>query len=126
MTLTNIIVAHSMLAGLLAVLLIVFTIFFEKKRSRTLLLWAMVFLIAHFTLTEYAFWLEGYNVLSFVLTTPGFYFGAWAAFLLWLFESRGERKVWIALLVLAVLAVLILLFCPWCNWPFEFPPKIEF
>jgi len=127
MTLTNIIVSYSLLAGLMSILLIVFTLFFEKnrKRSRTLLVWAMVFLVAHFALTEYAFWLEGYNILSFVLTTPIFYFGAWVAFLFWLFETRRERKIWIILLILGIVAVLILLFCELCNFPVEFPPRIR-
>jgi len=119
MAIANIILIYSLLAGIMSVLLTIFTMFFEKdkKRSRVLLIWSVLFLASAFAMTEYAFWLEGYNLFTFVL---GFnfpllvFFGVWFAFIVWLFESRGERKIWILLFVLLILVILIATSCMDC------------
>jgi peptidoglycan/LPS O-acetylase OafA/YrhL len=126
MSLTELVLVFSLISGFMACMLIVFTLFFEKnkKKSRILLIWSVVFLAAHFTTMEYAFWLEGYNIVSFIPTTLIFYFASWALFLFWLFESRKERKIWIILLVLLAIGILIIATCETCNWKVEFPPRI--
>jgi cation transport ATPase len=126
MALQNIILVYSLLAGIMSILLMTFTIFFEKngkqnkndkKHSRALLIWSVLFLASAFAASEYAFWLEGYNLFEFVL---GFnfplvaFFGVWFAFLVWLFESRGERKIWVLLLVVLVVVVLLAVNCMNC------------
>ena len=119
MPITNIVLVYSLLAGIMSVLLIVFTIFFEKdkKRSRLLLIWATLFLAISFGASEYAFWLEGYNLFTFVLgfNFPLFVFlVVWFAFFIWLFESRSERKTWIVLLALLIMVILIAMNCMDC------------
>lgn len=120
MPIQNIILVYSLLAGIMSMLLMVFTIFFEKnkKRSRVLLIWSVLFLASSFAASEYAFWLDGYNLFNFVLLRFNFpllaFFGVWFAFLIWLFESRGERKIWMLLLVLLAIVVLIAMSCMNC------------
>lgn len=130
MAVTNIVLVYSLLAGIMAILLMLFTIFFGKniekdkkrgkkngKKSRALLLWSMLFLASSFAVSEYAFWLEGYNLFTLVL---GFnfpllvFFCVWFAFIIWLFESRGERKMWLLLLVLLIAVVILAMNCMDC------------
>jgi hypothetical protein len=119
MVVSNIVVGYSVVAGIMASLLIVFSLFFEKDRrkSRNLLIWAVLFLASSFAASEYAFWLEGYNLFDLVF---GFnfplivYFGAWFIFVAWVFETRGERKVWMLLLILLIVVVLIAVNCMNC------------
>ena len=119
MPIQNIILVYAILSGMMSIALTVFTIFFEKnkKRSRTLLIWASLFLASSFAVTEYAFWIEGYNLFNFVLLFNFplvVFFVTWFTFLIWLFESRGERNVWVLLLVLLVVVVLIAMNCMNC------------
>lgn len=119
MPMSNIVLVYSLLAGIMSILLTIFTIFFEKnkKRSRTLLIWAVLFLASAFCMTEYAFWVEGYNLFNLVFSFNFpliVFFGIWFTFLIWLFESRGERKIWVILLVLLVIVVLIAVNCMNC------------
>jgi hypothetical protein len=118
MTLTNIVLVYSILAGIMSILLMLLTIFFEKnkKRSRMLLIWSVLFLASSFAASEYAFWVEGYNLFTFALSNFPLivFFGVWFAFLIWLFESRGERKIWVSLLVLLIALVLIAMNCMNC------------
>lgn len=119
MPIQNIILVYAILSGMMSIALTVFTIFFEKnkKRSRTLLIWASLFLASSFAVTEYAFWIEGYNLFTFVLLFNFplvVFFATWFTFLIWLFESRGERRVWVLLLVLLVVVVLIAMNCMNC------------
>lgn len=119
MSLSQIFLAYSIIAGVFSALLFIFTIFFEKdkKKSRNLLLWAVLFLASSFATSEHAFWQEGYNLFNLVF---GFnfplivYFLVWFAFIVWLFETRKERKTWIALLILLVIVVLIAISCMNC------------
>ncbi len=115
----DIILTYSLLAGIMSVMLFMFTIFFEKskKRSKWLLIWAVLFLASSFAVSEYAFWLEGYNLFGLVF---GFnfpllvYFVIWFAFIIWLFESRGERKIWLMLLVALMIVAMIAINCMNC------------
>ena|SRR3972149_1303138 len=117
--LADIILAYALLAGVFSVALFTFTMFFEKnkRRSKILLLWAVLFLAASFIATEYAWWLEGYYLFN-IITQFNFpllaYFGIWFAFVIWLFESRGERKIWITLLIILLAVTLVALNCPNC------------
>lgn len=117
--LTNIVLVYSLLAGMMSILLLVFTLFFEKnkKRSKALLIWSILFLAASFTASEYAFWLEGYNLFMLILKFNFpliVYFGIWLAFIIWLFEKRKERKIWIIFFILLVAAVLVAINCMNC------------
>ena len=119
MNITNIVLVYSLLAGTMSILLMVFTMFFEKnkKHSRILLVWSVLFLASAFAMTEYAFWVEGYNLFTLVLSFNFpliVFFGIWFAFLIWLFESRGERGVWVLLLVLLIIVVLAAMNCMDC------------
>jgi hypothetical protein len=116
---SDIIVGFSIVAGLMSCLLIVFSLFFEKdkKKSRNFLIWGCLFLASSFAMSEYALWLEGYNLFKLVFSFNFpllVFFGVWFGFLIWIFEMRKERKIWIALLILLVIIVLIAVSCMDC------------
>jgi hypothetical protein len=117
--LTNIFLGYSVISGIMGSLLLIFTLFFEKnkKRSRILLIWAALFLASSFATSESAFWYEGYNLfeLVFKLNMPLIaYFGTWFAFIIWIFETRKERKIWVILLIILIIVVLIAVNCMNC------------
>jgi len=119
MTVTEILLIYSVLAGIFSILLFTFTLFFEKdkKKSKNLLIWAVLFLAASFATTEYAFWLEGVYLfdLIFKFNFPLIsYFTIWLAFIIWLFESRKERTIWVILAIALVLLTIVALNCPNC------------
>jgi hypothetical protein len=117
--LSNLALSFSIVAGVMSCLLFVLGIYLEKekRKSRILLLWACLFLASSFVSLEWAFWLEGYNMLKLVFefTFPlVVYFTVWFAFIIWVFESRKERKVWIVLGILLIIAVVIAINCMNC------------
>lgn len=119
MVISDAVVGFSIVAGIMASLLIVLTLTFEKNknRSRTLLLWGVLFLASSFATAEYAFWLEGYNLFDMVFsfTFPlVVFFAVWFGFIIWLFESRKERKVWVVLLILLIITVIAAVKCMNC------------
>jgi len=119
MALVDVLNIYALLAGLMSIALFVFTIFFEKdkKKSRILFIWSALFLAGSFGITEYALWTEGYNLFEIVLkfNFPLLaYFGIWFAFLIWLFESRGERKIWITFLIILVMLIVAAVNCMDC------------
>lgn len=119
MAVSDVVVSLSIVAGIIASLLIVFTLFLEKNknRSRTLLLWGVLFLASSFATAEYAFWLEGYNLFDMVFSFAfplAVFFAVWFGFIIWLFESRKERKVWVVLLVLLIITVIVAVKCMDC------------
>lgn len=119
MAITDILLVYSFLAGIFSILLFIFTLFFEKdkKRSKFLLIWAVLFLAASFAASEYAFWVEGVYLfdLIFKFNFPLIaYFTIWFAFIIWLFESRKERAIWIILAIALVLLTVVALNCPNC------------
>jgi len=105
---SNLAIAFSIVSGFMACLLFILGMYFEKdkKRSRIILIWACFFLGASFANMEWAFWIENDNIFIALfngnLPVIG-YFLIWFAFIIWLFESRKERKVWIILLILLIL-----------------------
>jgi len=119
MPVANAMLVFSLLAGIFSSFLICFTIYFEKdkKRSRSLLIWGVLFLAASFGAAEYALWSEGYNLFEMVL---GFnfplvaFFTMFFSFLVWLFESRGERKIWIVFLIALIAMSIIAVNCMNC------------
>lgn len=117
--LTNIFLSYSIVSGIMGSLLLALTLFFEKnkKRSRILLIWSVLFLASSFATSESAFWYEGFNLfeLIFGLNMPLIvYFGTWFAFIIWIFESRKERKIWIILLIILAIVVFIVVNCMTC------------
>ena len=116
---TDLPLTYSIVSGMMACFLFVLGGFIEKekKRSKIMLIWACFFLANSFAGLESAFYAEGYNIFEMVL---GFnlplvsYFGVWFAFIIWLFESRKERKTWIILLILLIIVVVIAMNCMNC------------
>ena len=116
---SNLALSFSLIAGIMACFLFVFGLSKEreKKKSRVILLWACLFLASSFGGLEWAFWLEGYDMfnLVFEFTFPlVVYFVVWFAFIIWVFEMRKERKIWIILFLLLVLMVLVAINCINC------------
>lgn len=116
---SNLALSFSLISGIMSCLLFISGMFLEKekKKSRVILIWACLFLAGSFGGLEWAFWLEGYDMfkLVFSLTFPLIvYFGIWFAFIIWLFERRKERKIWIILLILLIIVILIAMSCMNC------------
>jgi len=116
---SNAALSFSIVAGLMSIMLFLFGAFLEKnkKKSKTILIWAMLFLISSFAGLEWAFWLEGQNMFELLakFTFPLIlYFVIWLAFIIWLFESRGERKIWATFLIALAIMVLIAVNCMNC------------
>jgi hypothetical protein len=116
---TDIFVGYSIVSGVMASLLLVLTLLFEKDkiRSRALLIFGTLFLASSFAASESAFWSEGYNLfdLVFGLNAPLIaYFGIWFAFVIWMFERRGERKIWIILMAALIITVIVAKSCMNC------------
>lgn len=81
----------------------------EKKESMHTLIWAALFLGASFGTLEWTFYLLGLNIWSFIVFPLYAYFAIWFGWIIWIFEKRGERKVWLGLLfALAVLSAVAL------------------
>ena len=111
--------SYSLVSGLMACLLFVLGMFWEKdkKKSRNILIWACLFLAGSFAGLESALWAEGYNMFDLVLRFNfplTVYFIIWFVFIIWLFETRKERNVWIVLLILLVLVTLVAMNCMNC------------
>ena len=112
-------ISFSLVSGMMACLLFILGRYTgkDKKKSRIILIWACLFLAGSFASLEYAFWLDGYNMftLFFSFNFPlVVYFAIWFAFIIWLFESRKERKIWIILLILLIITTLIAMNCMNC------------
>ena len=119
MALTDIVLVYALLAGIMSILLTLFTLYLEKnkKKSHDMLVWAALFLGTSFGATEYAFWVEGINFFQFVLffNFPLVaFFAVWFGFLIWVFESRGERKTWVKLAIMLVILTIIANLCMNC------------
>lgn len=116
---SNLAISFSLISGIMSCLLFTAGMYLEKekKKSRTILIWACLFLAGSFAGLEWAFWLEGYDMfeLVFSFTFPLIvYFAIWFGFIIWLFESRKERKIWIALSLFLILVMLLVLSCMNC------------
>lgn len=111
--------AYSLVAGVMSCFLLTLGIFLEKekKKSRLLLLWGCMFLASSFVGLESAFYAEGFNIFELVLKFNFplvVYFSIWFVFIIWVFESRKERKIWIILLILLIITVFIAMNCMNC------------
>jgi hypothetical protein len=110
--------AYSVVAGIMSCFLFALGIFMEKeKKSKILLIWACLFLASSFAGLESAFYAEGYNIFELVLKLNlplVAYFVVWFGFIIWLFESRKERRIWVVLLILLIITVLIAMNCMNC------------
>jgi len=110
---------YSLVSGLMASLLFIAGMFLEKnkKKSRVILIWACLFLAGSFAGLESALWSEGYNMFDLVLNFNfplTVYFIIWFTFIIWLFESRKERKIWVVLLVLLIITTIFAMNCMNC------------
>jgi hypothetical protein len=121
MSLSDVVLLYSLLSGIMSALLITVStaLVKEKKKSRDLLIWGTVFLGVCFGLSEYALWLGGHNlfhiVFSFNFPLLAF-FTVWFAFLIWRFESMGERKVWVAFLIILIILIITAVNCMNCFY----------
>lgn len=118
---SNLALSFSIVSGMMACLLFISGMFLEKKKkkSKIILIWACLFLAGSFAGLEWAFWLEGYDMFKLVLSFRFpllVYFGIWFAFIIWLFETRRERKVWITLLILLTIVIIIAMSCMNCFY----------
>jgi len=108
----------SIISGVMACLLFFLVLLTErKKRSIALAVWACLFLAASFAGLEWLFWLEGYNIFDFIFGINGpliFFFVVWVAFVIWLFEEKKRRKVWIILLIITAIWILVSVNCMSC------------
>ena len=117
---TNLALSYCLIAGFMSSLLFIFGMYLEKdkKKSRIIMIWACLFLASSLAGLESAFWAEGYNIfeLFFKLNLPLVsYIIVWFGFIIWLFESRKERKIWIILLVLLIIVTIFAMNCMDCN-----------
>lgn len=111
--------SFSLIAGFMACLLYIAGLYLEKnkKKSTIILIIASIFLWASFTGLEWGFWIEGQNMfeLFFYPIVPLiFYFMVWCGFLIWVFEGRGQRKIWVVMLIIAAILVFIAINCMNC------------
>ncbi len=119
MPITSSLLVLSLVAGFMSAILFAFSMFLEKnkKRSQKFLIWAVLFLAASFAAVEYSMWLEG-NYLFDIVSNFNFplmsYFVIWFAFIIWIFEARKERKIWIIFLAALITLYLAAIACPNC------------
>lgn len=115
----NLALSYSLISGIMSCLLFILGMYLkkDKKKSRIILIWACLFLASSFAGLESAFWAEGYNIfeLVFKLNFPlVYYLVVWFGFIIWLFESRKERKIWVILLILLIIAIIFAVNCMNC------------
>lgn len=111
--------SFSLVAGFMACLLYIAGLYFEKdkKKSTSILIIASIFLWASFTGLEWGFWLEGENMfqlITYPIVPLIFYFAVWGGFVVWIFESREQRRIWVAMLAIAALLILTAVNCMNC------------
>lgn len=112
-------ISYSLISGIMSCLLFMLGIYLEKewKKSRLLLIWGCLFLASSFAGLESAFYSEGYNLFELVLKFNFplvAYFAIWFGFIIWVFERRKERKIWVILLILLLITVFLALNCMNC------------
>ncbi|MBI5060756.1 MAG: hypothetical protein HZB67_00400 [Candidatus Aenigmarchaeota archaeon] len=107
--------AISAIAGLMAIMLF-YTGLHEKNKvaSRSILIFAVLFLGASFGGLEWSFYLLGYNMFTFFAFPLIAYFAVWFAFIIWVFERMKERRIWLAFLIALVALIIIALNCMNC------------
>ena len=115
----NLTLSYSLISGIMSCLLFIFGMYSEKdkKKSKIILIWACLFLASSFAGLESAFWVQGYNIFELVLKLNlplVYYFIVWFGFIIWLFESRKERKIWVILLILLIIATVFAVNCMNC------------
>jgi len=86
----------------------------DRKQSRNTLIFAVLMLAASFGTLEWSFWLLGVNMFTFFAFPLYAYFAIWFGFIIWIFESRGERSVWVTLLIALAILVIIATNCMNC------------
>ena len=85
-----------------------------KKDVRNILVWSILFLGASFGGIEWAFFLLGYNLFTFFAFPLIAFFAVWFAFIIWTFEMRKERRVWIAFFIALIALITIAVNCMNC------------
>ena len=119
MPIAETLMVYSILSGIFSISLFLVGMFVEKNRRKStiLLIWSIVFLYSSFMVTEYAFWIEGYNLFDMILSFNyplTIFFVSFYAFLIWVFESRKQRKIWIIILILSIIGLIIAVNCMDC------------
>ncbi len=107
-------VAMALLSGIMSVVLFYMGL---TRDSDKVLLWAVIFLGVSFGMFEWSLWLSGKDMfrLFFSFTFPLVsWFLAWFAFVIWLFEERGKRAYWVALLIVLAVLTLVAVNCMDC------------
>ncbi len=86
----------------------------SRKKSRNLLVWAVLFLGSSFGGLEWSFYLLGYNMFTFFAFPLAAYFAVWFGFVIWVFERIHERRIWVAFLIALMTLTVIALSCMNC------------
>jgi hypothetical protein len=89
----------------------------DRKESLQYLIWAVLFLGASFGTLEWALYLLGLSIWSFIVFPLYAYFAIWFGWIIWIFEKRGERKVWVILLIALAILSVIAINCVNCLAP---------
>jgi|SRR3989339_170587 len=84
------------------------------KKGTFLLVWATLFLGASMGGIEWAFYLLGYNLFMFFAFPLAAYMVIWFAFVIWIFESRKQRKIWIVFLIALIILTIVAINCTNC------------
>ena len=87
---------------------------YKQSAARNLFIWAVLFLGAAFGGIEWTFWLLGYNMFTFFAFPLVAFFAVWFGFIIWTFERRGERKIWVAFLVALIVLTIVAVNCMNC------------
>ena len=113
---TPIIISSSVISGFMSCLLFFQALNTKSKDRIKILFWGCLFLASSFSMLEYAFWLEGYNMFYLLFQSFPFlvYFSVWLLFIIWNFEKIGERRIWVLILVLVTLWIIVAINCMNC------------
>lgn len=86
----------------------------KPHTARNLFIWAVLFLGAAFGGLEWSFYLLGYNMFTFFAFPLVAFFAVWFGWVIWLFERRGERRIWIAFLIALAILTIVAFNCTNC------------
>jgi asparagine N-glycosylation enzyme membrane subunit Stt3 len=106
--------AISGIAGLMAIALFYIGLKSKPKESLGILIFAVLFLGASFGGLEWSFYLLGYNMFTFFAFPLIAYFAVWFAFIIWIFERRKERYIWVLFLIAMIILIVLAVNCMNC------------
>ncbi len=88
-----------------------------KKGSKDMLLLSLLFVLVSWSGIEWTLWLLGYNLFELVLrpiVPLTSFFVAWTLAIIYIAETRFERKYWVLFLVLIYIISIIAVNCMDC------------